>query len=376
MFPILSSRLLKYFLVIRGNGSGVATFSSEKSSKKPQVIEHLKNRGLLRVSGSDAASFLQGLITNDMRHLDEGASSMYTMFLNNKGRVLHDAIIYRTPERNVYFIESDNTALPALQKHLKIYRVRRKIDLDIINDRFNVWTVFPGTSTQMISNDKTLLQASVIIQGGIDLKEPSLGINLQTLADIDGFMVCRDPRLTALGHRVLAPINEDLNRILPIPSESSSSEQLCNYKELRYNLGVGEGVDDLPPSKCFPLEANCDYLHGLSFHKGCYIGQEVTARTHHTGVVRKRLMPLLFKTQPGVEFTPDAPIHVNPESKNIVGKLRGIEKNVGLGLLRISEALEAPVLRVLDVTGLTRKPAWWPQEVRKERVLDATSKPQ
>ena len=57
-------------------------------------------------------------------------------------------------------------------------------------------------------------------------------------------------------------------------------------------LGVAEGGEDLPTGKCFPMEYNLDYLKGVSFHKGCYIGQELTARTHHTGVIRKRILPI------------------------------------------------------------------------------------
>ena len=62
-------------------------------------------------------------------------------------------------------------------------------------------------------------------------------------------------------------------------------------------LGIVEGVAQLGLGKVTPLEYNLDYLHGVSFHKGCYIGQELTARTHHTGVIRKRILPLQFRGQ-------------------------------------------------------------------------------
>lgn len=96
-----------------------------------------------------------------------------------------------------------------------------------------------------------------------------------------------DPRLNELGWRIFVP-REKSNSFSPkdiaISTESS-------YTKLRYALGVAEGVKELPSAACFPLESNGDYLHGISFHKGCYLGQELTARTHHTGVVRKRIMP-------------------------------------------------------------------------------------
>merc|ERR1712198_771277 len=77
-----------------------------------------------------------------------------------------------------------------------------------------------------------------------------------------------------------------------------------DYKELRFRLGVGECPSELQSGKALPLESNVDYLHGVSFHKGCYIGQELTARTHHTGVIRKRIMPLILSTPISSESGP------------------------------------------------------------------------
>ncbi len=95
-----------------------------------------------------------------------------------------------------------------------------------------------------------------------------------------------DPRLEELGWRVLLGPGQELR-----PKENLELSEESEYKSLLYALGVGEGVADFPTGNSFPLESNGDYLHGISFQKGCYIGQELTARTHHTGVIRKRLMP-------------------------------------------------------------------------------------
>ena len=69
------------------------------------------------------------------------------------------------------------------------------------------------------------------------------------------------------------------------------------YKLLRYRLGVCEGSQEIPFAKATPLEHNVAYMHGVSFQKGCYLGQELTARTHHTGIIRKRIMPLEFSQE-------------------------------------------------------------------------------
>merc|ERR1712215_588921 len=73
---------------------------------------------------------------------------------------------------------------------------------------------------------------------------------------------------------------------------SCNMVDMSSYVYRRCILGISEGVEDMPVGKCIPLEYNLDYLQGVSFHKGCYIGQELTARTHHTGVIRKRILPL------------------------------------------------------------------------------------
>ena len=106
-----------------------------------------------------------------------------------------------------------------------------------------------------------------------------------------------------------------------------------------------------------------DYLHGVSFHKGCYIGQELTARTHHTGVVRKRIVPLTLS-----EEVPDSlrdnlqELNVLTEKGKKVGKIRRIHGRVGLGLLRLKESFEAEKLSLDGIGVEVRRPGWWPAE--------------
>lgn len=341
------------------------------TKNKSAVVECLNSRGILRVSGKEASFFLQGLITNDMRHLEEGAQSMYTMFLNTKGRVMYDTIIYKSKEDGVFLIECDKSALSHLQKHLKMFRVRRKIDVENIEDELKVWVVFDpnmaDTDETNISKMKNVLQGQIISHTKEYVIQETIIKDFEK--DGDDVIVCRDPRLSILGVRIVAPASEDIS-LQNDESESVHQESMLSYRAFRYKLGIGEGVNDLPPENCFPLEANGDYLHGVSFHKGCYVGQELTARTHHTGVVRKRLMPIIFESLPQTELEINSPIHLPSGSNKVsLGKLRGVEGNVGLALLRIAEALDATKLKVLDVTAETMKPYWWPQEAPKERVL-------
>ena len=116
-----------------------------------------------------------------------------------------------------------------------------------------------------------------------------------------------------------------------------------------------------------PLEHNVEFMHGVSFHKGCYIGQELTARTHHTGVIRKRIMPLEF-SQENLILDGEQKIY-NENGKN-VGIIRGIQGKFGIGLCRVEECVSAQKLTVFDSIQVNvTKPNWWPQ------IAPKTSRP-
>lgn len=129
-------------------------------------------------------------------------------------------------------------------------------------------------------------------------------------------------------NRIIAPKNiyiENLQNVsFGIVSENSNINY--NYKIHRYVFGVCEGVEEIQPSSRFPFELNCDYLNGISFNKGCYLGQEFTARTYHTGTIRKRIMPVIIHPSSDVQSIKiDNPI-LN-EKNQIIGKIMGIEGN-------------------------------------------------
>lgn len=324
-------------------------------------VEQLHNRGLLSVCGNEASVFIQGLITNDVQHLDEGARCLFTMILNTKGRVLYDAIVYKKSSDHL-FVECDVLGREDLQKHFKMFRVRRKVDIQLCDD-IKVWTLF---TPHLISN---AINCTDNIKQHCFQEDILNCINSGNSENVsrDKLICFTDPRLQALGMRILAP--SDLDVVAAVNKCGIKAVPSSDYKMFRYKLGVGEGIQELPIGKCFPLEANCDYLHGVSFHKGCYIGQEVTARTHHTGVVRKRLMPLILDSEESGSITLDSPIEDATGNKTMaIGKLRGIERNSGIGLMRVTEALQLEKFKIGSITGRTIKPFWWPQEMPKDRI--------
>ncbi|XP_037946563.1 putative transferase CAF17 homolog, mitochondrial [Teleopsis dalmanni] len=316
------------------------------SGKTRLIIEPLTDRELIRVSGKEVVPFLQGLTTNDMKHLNSDQSlsndSMYTMFLNKAGRILYDSIIYRTKDVNTFLIECDKGISEQLRQHLRLYRVRRKIVIEAAGDKYKPWIVF----------------------------NPDDGdINFDSSGVIGNMQFCTDPRIRELGVRVIAGVKNEWDDIAEIFSEAdkvtvSPPTNDCNYRIRRYKYGVGEGVTDLPPGKCFPLEANGDYLHGVSFQKGCYIGQELTARVYHTGTIRKRFMPIRLTAPVSKEVTT-----VQLASGANIGTIRGISRDRAIGLLRVEQALGAPKLLIDGADCYVEKPKWWPAESRNPNKI-------
>ncbi|XP_051696042.1 putative transferase CAF17, mitochondrial isoform X1 [Oryctolagus cuniculus] len=137
---------------------------------------------------------------------------------------------------------------------------------------------------------------------------------------------------------------------------------LRDYHRHRYLQGVPEGIRDLPPGLALPLESNLAFMNGVSFAKGCYVGQELTARTHHTGVVRKRLFPVrLAGPLPAGGLRPGA--SVLTASGQAAGKFRAGLEDVGLALLwseRIKGPLRVRTSESQEVALTASVPDWWP----------------
>lgn len=325
-------------------GTSLRTFCTNVRTDNKLFVENLSaRRSLIRVSGQreEVAPFLQGLITNDINHVADSSQSnaaMYTMFLNKPGRVMYEAIVYkRQAEPGAFYIECDRALDSNLQKHLRLFRVRKKIDIDVVSDDFDIWVAFQPNHAHPKKED-------------IDTNQNAL---------ITKFV---DPRLAALGSRLIAPSKVEQKEFANLwpnhqitPSTESSD---YNYTQHRYVHGVCEGADEIPPGKCFPFDVNCDYLHGISFHKGCYLGQEFTARTYHTGVIRKRIMPIRLSDESKSPVGFDAPI--TNDNDKAIGKLKGIRKGNAVGLLRIDLALQSKFLSIGDLKGTVSSPSWWP----------------
>ncbi|XP_022160856.1 putative transferase CAF17 homolog, mitochondrial isoform X1 [Myzus persicae] len=293
----------------------VRLFSTSPFKPKLELLSH---KSLIKIEGDGMYDYCQGLITNDIFRL-KTEKSLFTMILNSKGRVLYDCLVYKVDDHILLECEKDDAS--DLIKYLKMYLLRRKININILNDT-SIWALFSSTPMDM---------------------------------ELNSVSVFNDPRLPILGQRVLSDKTSGIRNEIFLDERDNK----FTYQQWRYTNGVAEG-SELLKGQSFPLEMNCDYLNGISFNKGCYVGQELTARTHHTGVTRKRIMPLIFDETPtGLNLDADIYNESDTGVKRPPGKLRGLCGKVGIALLRIDECLKAERLVVGGFTAKTFIPNWW-----------------
>eukprot|EP00903_Cladosiphon_okamuranus_P009194 g8781.t1 len=258
------------------------------------VAAVLESRAVIEISGADAKALLQGLMTNDMSLLDDGDGGrpcIPAAFLNPKGRVLGDALVTRSPRQAAkrkpgYLLDCPQSVAEGLKTHLKLYKLRSKVKIKDATPAYDV----------LVSGVQDPWQAAAAgsEEGGGWFAAPE-NAAAQAQVEAEAGAVGRvarfaDPRCVALGVRVIRPKGSsddswpDGDTVVP---EN-------RYDALRMVNGVGEGselVDSIP------LESNLDLLGAISFTKGCYVGQELTARTQFKGFVRKRVLPVLFPVE-------------------------------------------------------------------------------
>ncbi|KAI5850226.1 hypothetical protein DFP73DRAFT_491311 [Morchella snyderi] len=238
-------------------------------------IARLTDRALLSVHGADAPKFLQGLVTSQVPPPD--GSGTYSCFLNSQGRVLSDAFIYPsrthpgdTPPEPHYLVELSAPSAPRLLATLQRRKLRSRITLSLVPpSELSVWALWDDTAPTTTF--------------------PTTTSNIIRLADT---------RAPAFGHRLLLPaaaaaaVGEGGGE--GVPAEVG----LAQYTLRRYLHGVPEGAGELAEGVALPQRCCVDYMGGIDFRKGCYVGQELTIRTHHMGIVRRRVLPVQFSAVP------------------------------------------------------------------------------
>ena len=283
----------------------------------------LDQRGVLAVSGPEQRSFLQGLVSNDVEKVGH-TQARYAALLTAQGRYLHDFFMIEAD--GAIWLDAETARLGDLKRRLSMYRLRAKATLE----------EKPGLAVAVIFGEGVLAATNL---SGVPGSARALGSGV----------VFVDPRLVALGARCILPRAEI--------RQTLRDHGLCEagfaaYDRQRLTLGVPDGSRDLVPEKSLLLEAGFDELNGVDWQKGCYIGQELTARTKYRGLIKRRLMPV------EADGVAPAPGTIVTAEGHEAGEMRSSRDALGLALLRIEPVVEGKPLKAGNTTLVATKPAW------------------
>lgn len=283
----------------------------------------LDDRSILAVSGADRRIFLQGLVSNDVEKVGP-EQACYAALLTAQGKYLHDFMMIELGGE--IWLEAEARRLSDLKRRLSIYRLRAKAALD---------------------ERPELAVAAVFGEGA----RAAMGLSEQPGAarPFASGVAFVDPRLAALGVRCILP-RTDLRSALE--GVGLAEADFPAYDRLRLELGVPDGSRDLVPEKSILLEAGFDELNGVDWQKGCYVGQELTARTKYRGLIKKRLMPV------EIDGPAPAPGTIVTADGREIGEMRSSRDGLGLALLRIEPVVAGKHLKVGDTTLVSSQPGW------------------
>ena len=229
--------------------------------KKVYILE---DRGILFIQGSDTKEFLQNLITNDINKVDE-SNSCFASLLNPQGKYLYDFLVIK--HKKGYFIDCEKKQIEELFKLLNIYKLRS--DVEILN-LSNEFVVAAFSYEKFISFN----EAKDLLGNTFRYREDPIFL---------------DPRNKKLGGRLIINLEKLTLSLKKIDLDSSDSEE---YYKFSYDLGILQKNTEKLRNKLFGIECNFEELNGIDFKKGCYVGQENTARIKLRNKLSKRLLPI------------------------------------------------------------------------------------
>lgn len=266
----------------------------------PFATQKLAHRAVITVSGEDAKDFLQNLVTTDIEGLKPGEAA-YTALLQPQGKILFDFFILA--QDGHYLIDCSAAQRADLVKRLTFYRLRAKVTIAESDEDVGVAPVKPANGASFT-----------------------------------------DPRAAQLGARLI------------VPKGSLPSGEDDGYRGGRIRLGLADTDEDIGSGELFPHEANLDQLGGVSFKKGCFIGQEVVSRMEHRGTARNRIVPIYVPKGAPAKGTE---IKAGDKLVGTVLSSTGSDALAVIRLDRLKDAVESGI-GLLTETGPVhvRKPAW------------------
>lgn len=290
----------------------------------------LEDRGVVAVSGPDARPFLQAMISNDATKISSEVA-IYAAMLTPQGKFLHDFIISQNGDE--FLLDTEKHRVSELLKRLQLFRLGSNISIESKDDGLLVAALWS-------KNDPIIFEKS---------REPGNTVQL------DSCSVILDPRLAGLGYRV---IGRDKNIKTFLSNKLCANPIRSDYDVHRLENGVPDGSRDIQVNKSFILESNFEELNGVAFDKGCYIGQENTARQKHRGTIRRRLIKVNISGPP-----PDNNETITWESGEI-GQMRSVRDNCGIAIIRLDRWTEAKAHDATFQAGLATVvpvlPDWMP----------------
>lgn len=264
----------------------------------------LPDRAVIAIGGAEARGFLDALVTNDVERVTP-ERAIYATLLTPQGKFLFDFFIAEHDGR--LLLDCEAARKDDLVKRLKLYRLRSKVDIDDVSAGFAVAAAF-----------------------GDDV--PALGLPGAAGAAMvqAGGVIYVDPRLAAAGARAMLA---DVAGTFDAAGLAATTPQA--YERHRVALALPAPGSDLIVDKSILLESNLAELNGVDFAKGCFVGQEVTARTKYRGLVRKRLLPVRFDGAPPAAGTP-----VTVDGRD-AGTMGSAADGHGIALLRLERVAQA-----------------------------------
>jgi len=284
----------------------------------------LDDRGVIAVEGPDAREFMQGLISNDIDKVTP-ERAIYTALLTPQGKYLFDFFVSQAGD--TLLVDCERARLADLQKRLRMYKLRAQVELADRSEHFAVAALWGAEAPA----------------------GTGLGSEAGCAKAVEDGTLIIDPRLPEAGMRAVvarsraAEILEDLG---------AAVGDAADYDRHRLGLGLPDASRDLVVDKAILLESGFDELNGVDWKKGCYMGQELTARTKYRGLVKKRLVPVAID---GPAPVPGTPLKAGDRE---VGEMRSSLETTGLALVRL-DAIEAGEALDADGAALTPlKPKW------------------
>jgi folate-binding protein YgfZ len=224
----------------------------------------LEDRAILYISGSDAKDFLQNLISNDINKVSD-SSSCFASLLTPQGKFLYELIIVK--HKSGYFIDCEKSQSKEIFNQLNLYKIRSKVEILNLSNEFVVAS---------FGYEKYLT-----IAGSKDI----LGFTFKFRED----PILLDPRNKYLGARLIINLEK---LYLSLKKLDLKDDKIENYHSHSHKLGIVPKNLNKLKNKLFGIECNFEELNGIDFKKGCYVGQENTARIKLKNKLSKRLLPI------------------------------------------------------------------------------------